>query len=161
VNPFESYDGSKYEARFFDALKLYRNSDFEGALTVIREIIDASDVQDVNRHKFRSYEGLILVCMGQKQGLALCREIAAEANTNVDVLYNLALAEYKLDNRRLAVKAVTRGLAIDANNTELLRLRSLMGSRRPPVISFLGRENIINVWLGRFTYRKPGKSGLS
>jgi hypothetical protein len=161
MDPFEAYDGSRYQIRFFDALKLYRNSDYEGALAVFREIVAATDQRDVNRDKYRSYEGLTRVCMGEKHAVELCREVAANAIRDVEVQYNLALAEFKLDNRRRAVLAVQRGLSIDAANAELLRLRALMGARRQPVISFLNRDNAINKWLGKLTYSKPGKPGLS
>jgi hypothetical protein len=161
MNPFDVYDGSRYRQRFYDALKLYRNSDYEGALTIFREIIAAADVQDVFHSKYRSYEGLTRVCLGDKHAVDLCREVAAEDHNDAEVYYNLALAEYKLNNRRRAVLAVKRGLSIDAANPELLRLRTLMGSRRQPVISFLDRDHAINKWLGKLTYSKPGKPGRS
>lgn len=161
MNPFESYDGSKYRKRFFDALKLYRNSDYEGALVIFREIIAAVDAQDVYRNKYRSYEALTRVCLGDKHAVEACREVAAEDVKDVEVHYNLALAEYKLNNRRRAVLAVQRGLVIDAANTELLRLRALMGTRRQPLIHFLDRNNVVNKWLGKLTYSKPGKPGRS
>jgi tetratricopeptide (TPR) repeat protein len=161
MNPFETYDGSKYRKRFYDAVKLYRNSDYEGALAIFREIIAAAGKQDVYRNKYRSYEGLMRVCLGDKHAVELCREVAAEDIKDVEVHYNLALAEYKLNNRRRAVQGVQRGLSIDAANPELLRLRALMGLRRPPIISFLDRDHAINKWLGKLTYRKPGKSRRS
>lgn len=161
MNPFDTYDGSKYRQRFYDALKLYRNSDYEGALAIFCEIIAAADMLDVYRNKYRSYEGLTRVCLGDKHAVELCREVASVDSEDVEVHYNLALAEFKLDNRRRAVLAVQRGLSIDAANPELLRLRALMGARRQPVISFLNRDNAINKWLGKLTYSKPGKPGMS
>ena len=161
MNPFDTYDGSQYQRRFFDALKLYRNSDYEGALVIFCEIVAAAGQQDVNLNKYRSYEGLTRVCLGEKHAVELCREVAGADISDVDVHYNLALAEYKLNNRRRALQAMQRGLAIDSGNPELRRLRSLMGSRRQPVISFLDRENAVNKWLGKLTYSKPGKPGMS
>ena len=78
MNPFETYDGSKYRKRFYDALKLYRNSDYEGALAILCEIVAEADVQDVYHNKYRSYEGLTRVCLGDKHAVELCRETAAE-----------------------------------------------------------------------------------
>jgi len=103
----------------------------------------------------------VRVCLGDRHAVELCREVAAEDIKDVEVQYNLALAEYKLDNRRRAVLAVQRGLDIDAKNPELQRLRALMGSRRMPVIRFLERDNSLNKWLGKLTYSKPGKPGQS
>ena len=161
MNPFDTYDGSKYRNRFYDALKLYRNSDYEGALAIFREIIAAADQQDVYRNKYRSYEGLTRVCLGDKHAVEVCREIATEDIKDVEVHYNLALAEFKLNNRRRAVQAVQRGLSIDATHPELRRLRTLMGSRRQPVINFLDRDHAVNKWLGKLSYSKPGKPGRS
>lgn len=157
VNPFDTYDGSKYRKRFYDAVKLYRNSDYVGALAIFREIIAASDKQDVYRNKYRSYEGLMRIYLGEKHAVELCREVAAEDLKDVEVQYNLALAEYKLNNRRRAVQAVQRGLTIDAKYPELLRLRSLMGMRRQPIFRFLDRDHPLNKWLGKLTYRRPGR----
>lgn len=158
MNPFDTYDGSKYQKRFFDAVKLYRNSDYEGALTIFREITAAAGKQDVYRNKYRSYEGLMRIYLGDKHAVELCREVAAESLKDVEVQYNLALAEYKLNNRRRAVQAVQRGLSIDAKYPELLRLRGLMGMRRQPVFKFMDRDHPLNKWLGKLTYRKPGRS---
>ncbi len=159
MNPSVAYNGSKFRKRYFDAVELYRNSDYEGALVIFREIIAAADRQDVYRHKYRSYEGLIRVCLGETHAVELCRGVADEGLKDVEVQYNLALAEYKLNNRRRAMLAVQRGLSIDARNPELRRLRILMGSRRRPVIRLLNRDHAINKWLGKLTYRKPGTPG--
>lgn len=161
MNPFEAYDVTKYRKRFYDALKLYRNSDYEGALAIFCEIVAEADTQDVYHNKYRSYEGLTRVCLGDKHAVELCRESATERLKDVEVQYNLALAEYKLDNRHRAVLAVQRGLSIDSRNPELRRLRTLMGSRRQPVLSFLGREHPVNKWLGKLSYSKPGNPGRS
>ncbi len=157
MNPFDAYDGSKYRKRYFDAIKLYRNSDYEGALTVLREIITGVDGQDVFLNKYRSYEALVRVCLGDAHAVEQCREVAAEGLKDAEVQYNHALAEYKLDNRRRAVLAVQRGLSIDPGNRELRRLRDLMGSRRKPVVDFLARDHSVNKWLGKLTYSRPVK----
>ncbi len=160
-DPFEVYDGSQYRARFFDGLKLFRNSDYAAALAIFREITALVDGRDVYMNKYRSYEGLTRVCMGEKSAVALCRAAAADEIKDADVHHALALAEFKLNNRRLAVAAVKRGLAIDSGNPELLRLRAIMGARREPVISFLGRDHALNKLLGKLTYSKPPMSGKS
>ena len=161
LDPFEVYDGSQYRARFFDGLKLFRNSDYAAALVIFREITAVVDGRDVYRNKYLSYEGLTRVCLGEKRALALCREAAADEIKDVDVHYAHALAEFKVNNRRLAVAAVKRGLAIDSGNQELLRLRAIMGMRRDPLIRFLDRDHFLNKWLGKLTYKKPPISGKS
>jgi tetratricopeptide (TPR) repeat protein len=140
-------------------VRLLRNSDYEGALVVFREIAAAADSHDVYRNTYRSYEGLARVCMGEKHAVELCRDAAADDMRAVEVYYNLALAEFKLNNRRRAILALQRGLAIDGANPELRRLHTIIGNRRAPVLRFLSRDHPLNKWLGRFTYRKRGKPG--
>lgn len=161
TGPFDSYDGSAFRARFFDGLKLLRNADYEGALVVFREIAAAADRQDVYRNTYRSYEGLTRICLGEKSAVALCRDAAADDLRAVEVHYNLALAEFKLKNRRRAVLALQRGLVIDSANPELRHLRAVMGNRRQPVLRFLSRDHPLNKWLGRLTYRRPRKRSRS
>lgn len=161
TGPFDSYDGSPYRARFFDGVRLLRNSDYEGALVVFCEIAAAADAQDVYRNTYRSYEGLTRVYMGEKSAVELCRDAAADDMRAVEVHYNLALAEFRLNNRRRAVLALQRGLVIDSANPELRRLRVHMGNRRQPVLRFLSRDHPLNKWLGRLTYRKSARPGRS
>ncbi|MHB8473542.1 MAG: tetratricopeptide repeat protein [Gammaproteobacteria bacterium] len=161
TGPFDSYDGSSFRTRFFDGVRLLRNSDYEGALVVFREVAAAADPQDVYRNTYRSYEGLARVYLGEKSAVALCRDAAADDMRAVEVHYNLALAEFKLNNRRRALLALQRGLAIDSVNPELRRLRVIMGNRRHPVLRFLNRNHPLNKWLGRLTYRRSRKPGRS
>ena len=134
-DPFEVYDGSQLRSRFFDGLKLFRNSDYVAALMVFREITAKVDSRDVYMDKYRAYEGLTRVCLGEKSAIAQCRAAVADDLRDAEVHHALALAEFKLNNRRLAVAAIARGLAIDNGNPELLRLRAIMGTRRGPIIS--------------------------
>jgi tetratricopeptide (TPR) repeat protein len=158
MNAYESSNGSRYHRRFYDAVRLYRNSDYEGALTVFSEIVVAVGQQDVNLSKYRSYEALTRVCLGDKNAVELCRELASVDFDDIEVHYNLALAEHKLGFRRRAVLAAQRGIAIDPGHPELRRLRTVMGLRRQPPIGFLGRDNVVNKWLGKLSYSKNAKS---
>jgi hypothetical protein len=56
-------------------------------------------------------------------------------------------------SRRKAVEALEKGLALDPRHPGLLRLRAEFGTRRPPVISFLHRDNPLNVSLGKVRKR--------
>ena len=161
LDPFEVYDGSQYKSRFFDGLKLFRNSDYAPALAIFRELTAVVDGRDVYRNKYRSYEGLTRVYLGEKSAVTLCREAAADEIKDAEVHYTHALAEFKLNNRRYAVAAVQRGLAIDSGYPELLRLRTIMGMRRDPIFRFLDRDHFLNKWLGKLTYKKPPKAGMS
>lgn len=103
---------------------------------------------------FYSYLGhAIARCEGRKHvGLELCRHaVQAQPFQPVNHL-NLARTYLLIGNRRLALKSMNEGLAIDPTHRELLALGEEMGVRRPPPLPFLPRQNLLNRWLGRLTY---------
>jgi len=57
-----------------------------------------------------------------------------------------------LNERRLAVTTVEHGLQLDPEHKGLLELKKEIGSRRRPVLAFLGRDNPLNVFLGRLRH---------
>lgn len=103
---------------------------------------------------YTSWHGLSLVYRGDVSGLNLCRHAAANENINATVFQNLTLAELKFRHRRRAFTAVNRGLSLDPKHRGLLKLRKSMGARRRPCLAFLSRNNPLNKWLGRWTYRR-------
>lgn len=102
----------------------------------------------------RAWEGLALVMVGERHGLALCREAAALALLFAEPHECLARAHLKLGQRREACAAIGRGLRIDPNHAGLRQLRLRLGVRRPPPLPFLDRDNPLNRMLGRLTYRR-------
>ncbi|MGD2075276.1 MAG: hypothetical protein PVI91_12560 [Gammaproteobacteria bacterium] len=109
--------------------------------------------EDVYRQLYRSCHGLSLIYAGDVSGLNLCRNAAGLETVHAAVFLNLALAELRLHHRKRACQAVSRGLKVDPRHKELLALRRKMGVRRPPFIPFLKRDNLLNKWLGKATYR--------
>jgi hypothetical protein len=91
---------------------------------------------------------------GDSSGLNLCRHAAAAETLQARVFVNLALAELKLNHRKRACLAVSAGLRVDRSDPGLLRLRDRMGVRRAPVVPFLKRDNLLNRWLGRYTWQR-------
>ncbi len=114
---------------------------------------------DVHLQCYKSWHGVSLVYSGDFSGLNLCRHAAANENIDATVFQNLALAELKLRHRKRACSAVKRGLAIDPKHRGLLKLRKTMGARRQPCLAFLDRNNPLNKWLGKVTYRRAGGAG--
>jgi hypothetical protein len=108
----------------------------------------------VNEHLYRSYHGLSLVYSGDISGLNLCRHAAANETMQAQVFHNLALVEISFRHRKRACAAVRLGLHLDPVHVGLLKLRCEMGVRRNPCLPFLKRENLLNKWLGKATYRK-------
>ncbi|TCK17527.1 hypothetical protein DFR30_0759 [Thiogranum longum] len=109
---------------------------------------------DVHLQCYKAWHGVSLVYSGDVSGLNLCRHAAANENIDATVFQNLALAELKLRHRKRACGAVKRGLMIDPKHRGLLKLHKNMGARRQPCLVFLDRNNPLNKWLGKVTYRR-------
>jgi len=109
---------------------------------------------DIQVHRYRSWHGLALVYSGDVSGLNLCRNAAENEIADGTVFRNLVLAELKFHHRKRACVMLARGLSVAPGHRGLLRLRRVMGVRRPPCLDFLGRNNPINKWLGKITYRR-------
>ncbi len=109
---------------------------------------------EIQGRLYRSYHGLSLVFSGDISGLNLCRHTAARETRQATVFHNLALAEMRLRHRKRACEAIRTGLKLDPVHAGLLKLRQDMGERRNPCLPFLKRNNPLNKWLGKATYRK-------
>lgn len=100
--------------------------------------------------RFYSYFGhAVARCEGRRRdGIAMCLH-AVEREPFQPVNYlNLARSYLLVRNRRKAMEALQRGLAIDATHRGLLHLRRELGLRRRRPIPFLARENRLNRFLG-------------
>ena len=117
--------------------------------------------EDVYQHLYRSCYGLSLVYCGDVSGLNLCRNAAGMERVHAEVFLNLALAELKFQHRKRACQAVSKGLNLDPRHKQLVALRSKMGIRRRPCLPFLRRENLLNKWLGKVTYRGARRGSAS
>jgi tetratricopeptide (TPR) repeat protein len=91
-----------------------------------------------------------------KEAVDTCRHALTLEPHNAEAYLNMARIYLLADARRKAVEALHRGLAISPRHQALLALREEIGHRRPPVISFLPRDNPVNVALGKM--RGTGKS---
>ncbi|MFQ5528639.1 MAG: hypothetical protein ACE5GX_20590 [Thermoanaerobaculia bacterium] len=99
---------------------------------------------------FYSYLGhAVARCEGRKEdGLAMCLH-AVEIEPFQPVNYlNLARTYLLVRDRRMAVQALRRGLAIDPTHRGLRALQSRLGIRRQPPVALLARDSPINRLLG-------------
>jgi tetratricopeptide (TPR) repeat protein len=103
-----------------------------------------------------SYLGLVLVDSGiYDKGLELCRGALRKSPSNADLLFNLGQA-YLLSSRRNEARlTLLRGARVCEDKHRFMDALTKMGIRRKPIIRFLSRENFLNRWLGKVTYR-PG-----
>jgi tetratricopeptide (TPR) repeat protein len=67
---------------------------------------------------------------------------------------NLGRIHLLAQSRKGAVDALFDGLQYDPNHKGINELLNLIGRRRDPVISFLPRDNVLNVYLGKRRHEK-------
>jgi tetratricopeptide (TPR) repeat protein len=103
---------------------------------------------------------LILVERNNALGLRYCEESVRRGGANVPGAWlNLGRAYRALGHRVLAVRALERGRELDPEHALLLEEMRLLGTRRPPVLSFLSRSHPLNRILGRIRHRWSAASG--
>ena len=108
-----------------------------------------------------SYYGLCLAMhKGRvKEAAEFCQLALEKEFYNAEHYLNLGHVWIVGRSRRKAVDALDRGLAVDPNHGEMQRLRTEMGIRKRPVIPFLGRDNPLNVSLGKMRVAKKSAGG--
>jgi tetratricopeptide (TPR) repeat protein len=88
--------------------------------------------------------------MGDSSGVKLCRKAVVGETRDVEVYYNLAMAEHRLGFRESAYTALRRGLKLDPQHAGLLRLKQqLMLRKKHGFIPGLKRNNIVNRLIGK------------
>lgn len=91
-----------------------------------------------------------------EEGLKLCRHSVEIDPYEGEGYYYLARTFLQAGDRRSANDAIERGLRNDADCRPLLELRSDMGERRSPVLSFLPRRHYLNRTFGRLRHNLLG-----
>lgn len=142
---------------FIEGQRLLRKGNLPGALVCFKAANQATIDHHALASLYMSYLGLTQVMLNDVSGLNLCRRAAQEETHRGDVFENLARAELRLGHRRQACDALRRGLKLDKTHTGLRDLRSEIGMRRPPTLAFLDRDNPLNRFLGKLTYKSRHK----
>ncbi len=105
--------------------------------------------------RFMSWYGvtLVLVEKNSNLGVVLCDEALRTAGPDPELLLNQARVHVALRQRERSVRAIVRGLELWPQDPRLIAARDALGIRRPPVISFLSRNNPLNRVLGRLRHK--------
>lgn len=121
-------------------------------LTLAAEAKESADELPALFYSYLGY-GVARYQKQQLQGLKLCRR-AVELEFYQPESYDfLARTHLLMGDRRAAYDVVERGLEVDSTHVGLVKLRSKLGERRPPVLSFLPRDHRLNRWLGKARHR--------
>ncbi len=147
-------DLNDQDALFDQALTLLNACHYGDALAMFMRLQRQVSKSAPNYNLIRSYYGMTLVCLGScDDGLSVCRDAADRELNDPQVFVNLARSAQRCGDRRLALEAISLGKVVDPNNSAMQRLRYALGVRRKPVVSFLSRNNVINVLLGKMRQR--------
>ena len=105
--------------------------------------------------RFMSWYGvtLVLVERNSNLGVVLCDQALRTAGPDAELFLNQARVHVALRQRERAVRAILRGLEISPGDPRLIAARDAIGTRRPPVVPFLSRDNPLNRLLGRLRHR--------
>jgi hypothetical protein len=145
-------------AEFRQGMQFLTERNFPSALEAFARADLNTGRDEVYKNKYRSYHGVMLLKTGHLNGMDLCRQAASLECHDGDVFYNLAQAELKRGNRRLAITALHQGLEVDETHPDLQGMQREIGARRCCVLSFLDRDHFLNRLLGKLTYHPFDKS---
>lgn len=135
-------------------IRACRDGNWREGLTLLTLLAQQEEKSGRLPSIFYGYLGQAIArCEGRKRvGLELCQKAVELDPFRPENQVNLAAVYMMIGNRRAAVRALNAGLALDPEHAGLLELQEAMGVRRPPVLRFLDRDNVINYWLGRLTW---------
>lgn len=141
------------EQYFYDGFECFNNKDFAQAIEFFSEGYKAEGRQSLNSNKYLSFIGLCQVLTKDCSGLNLLRQIASDECYDGDIFCNLAIAEFVSKRRRRAFAAIAKGKSIDFEHRGLRVLFKMLNTRRKPAIPALNRNNPLNVYLGKLSYK--------
>lgn len=138
---------------FVDGFEHFNEKNFGSAKELFTAAIKEEGRKSGYFHKYLSFISLCEVLSGDRSSLNILRETASGDCCDGDIYCNLAIAEFVSKHRRRAFMAIERGKKIGSDHSGLDILFDIFDTRRPPVISFLNRNNPINIALGKLSYR--------
>ena len=120
---------------------------FEAALQLNRQFVP----EDPPQARYLSFYGISLAQEARKpmEGIKFCREAIQQEPFHADLHWNLARCYLLANRRREAVHSLEAGYGIDPTHKGITREFRNLGNRKAPVLTFLQRDNPLNVMLGR------------
>lgn len=103
-----------------------------------------------------SYYGLCIAALRKQysDGIKYCQLSLKVQSSNPEHYENMAKIHLLGRSRARAVEALFDGLSHDPNNKPINKILDEIGRRREPVISFLPRDNPLNIHLGKKRHEK-------
>jgi hypothetical protein len=97
--------------------------------------------------------GRAVLGAGYRDGLRLCKLGIRKDVFEAENYLNLARTCLLRNRRRMAIRALNRGLRVAPRHPQLHELRGRLGWRQRPALPFLDRSNAVNRALGKVRLR--------
>lgn len=135
-------------------IELCRQGQWQEGFYLLCLTADGQEVNDLPS-EFFAYLGYGLARFQDEleEGVRMCRRAVELDSYNTNSHYLLAQTCLLAGDRRSAVEAIERGLRVDSTSERLRNLKSAIGERRRPVLSFLPRRHLLNRTLGRWRHQ--------
>ena len=137
------------------AVNMTKEEKYADALDIFEELLPTLSSNDVAEKRVlsisSSFYGVCVAMVKRRYAEAVkyCN-ISLKSNfMDPDHHTNLALVYLERQDRENAIKNLHAGLRIQRHNKRIIRILDRIGRRSPPVISFLPRNNPLNIWLGK------------
>ncbi len=138
-----------------EAALLTRVEEFDDAVKIFEanlpHLSSGTDKDKIIAAGVFSYYGLCIAALRKQysDGIKYCELSLKVQSTNPEHYENQAKIHLLARSRSRAVDALFEGLGHDPNNKPINKILDGIGRRRDPVISFLPRNNVLNVYLGK------------
>ncbi len=148
-------DTNPAQAKITEAVELTRNEQYEEALALFDEHLSTLTSGSLEDKRVAagalSFYGLCVAKVRRRYGEAVkyCNISIRSNMFDPDHRYNLALVYLERDDRKRAVESLSAGLKLKPGHPGINKIFDTIGRRQKPVITFLPRDNPLNVWLGR------------
>ncbi len=136
---------------FKEGMDLLQNKFSHQALLHLKK---AAELDKANPF-YLSYLGLALAMVERNHTEAedLCYAAVRKQRTRPELYLNLAEVYRLAGKKEDAVDTLTTGLKLTKQDARLAEALRKMGTRKPPVLTFLNRTNYLNVQLGKLRHK--------
>jgi tetratricopeptide (TPR) repeat protein len=144
--------------------ELMKRSRKENALILLDEALDHHPENPF----LLSYRGYLVAAVNKRfrEGIAECSRAIGMLQKAIPfgeeffypLLYlNLGMACLSAGKKKEAVEAFQKGLEIDSEHGELLKMMKKLGTRKPPPLPFFSRSHSLNKYLGKIIHLLKGE----
>ena len=143
-----------------EAALLTRVEEFDDAVKIFEDHLPqlsaGLDQDKIIAASVFSYYGLCIAALRKQysDGIKYCQLSLKVQSSNPEHYENMAKIHLLGRSRGRAVDALFDGLSYDPSNKAINKILDGIGRRREPVITFLPRDNVLNVYFGKKRHEK-------